>query len=471
MERGKKLFSDVLLFALSNFGSKVLVFLLVPLYTHSLTTEEYGIADLITVTIQILFPILTLSITEATLRFLLDRNSPKEKIMTISLLAVLISFAIVGVLTLGALCFKPEIRPYAPYFLVIYLFTALNSFLSNFTRGIDRTKVFAVKGLLYTASLLLFNLLFLLVLRIGLSGYLLSIILAETITVVYMFTAAKEYRYLRFRPDRTLAKEMLRYSIPLIPTIIAWWIMQVSDKYIVIAYCGMAASGVYAVSYKIPSLLSLVTTIFNQAWQISAVKSYEDRDYGDFFGTVYGIFFAFSLLISAALILAAKLLGRFLFAADYFIAWRYVPLLVVAYFFSGLSGVMASAFTTAKKTNVLFYSTVAGAAFNLVFNFLFIPRYGVLAAAATTMLGFGVTLLIRNLYLKKMVGLRLNGGKEFLSVLLIMLEAVLMTTDYAWKYPAAGLLFLLFFVLYYKTVCAFLKWFWGNAVKFIKKLH
>lgn len=471
MERGKKLFSDVLLFALSNFGSKVLAFLLVPLYTHALTTEEYGIADLITVTIQILFPVLTLSITEATLRFLLDRNSPKEKIMTISLLTVLISFAIVGVLTLAALCFKPEIRPYAPYFLVIYLFTALNSFLSNYTRGIDRTKVFAVKGILYTASLLLFNLLFLLVLQIGLTGYLLSILLAEVITVVYMFIAAKEYRYLHFHLDRALSKEMLRYSIPLIPTIIAWWIMQVSDKYIVIAYCGLAASGVYAVSYKIPSLLSLVTTIFNQAWQISAVKSYEDRDYCDFFRTVYGIFFAFNLLISAALILAAKLLGRILFAADYFIAWRYVPLLVVAYFFSGLSGVMASAFTTAKKTNVLFYSTLAGAAFNLIFNFLFIPRYGALAAAATTMLGFGVTLLIRNLNLKKMVGLRLNGRKEFLSVLLIILEAVLMTTDYAWKYPAAGLLFLLFFVLYFKTVCAFLKWLWANAVKFIKKHH
>ena len=151
MNRGRKLVSDVLIFALSNFGSKVLVFLLVPLYTSTLTTEEYGIADLLTVTIHLLFPLLTVGITEATLRFLLDKDSKKEEILTISIAIIAISTLVVSLSLPLIVSIRPDLHHYGLFFLVMYVSSALNTCFSNYTRGIDKTKVFGVKGILYTA--------------------------------------------------------------------------------------------------------------------------------------------------------------------------------------------------------------------------------------------------------------------------------------------------------------------------------
>lgn len=468
MNRGKKLFSDVLLFTLSNFGSKVLVFLLVPLYTSTLSTEEYGIADLMTVTIHLLFPLLTVGITEATLRFLLDKDSKKDKILTISTAVIVISTLLVSISLPIIIKIKPDLSNYGLFFLVMYFTSALNTCFSNYTRGIDRTKVFAIKGILYTALMLAFNILFLVVFKIGLEGYLLSIIISDVLTVIYMIIAAKEYKYFKLGFDISLTKEMLKYSLPMIPTILAWWVMQVSDKYIVIAFSGIAVSGIYAVSYKIPSILSLITTIFNQAWQISAVKSYEDDDYKDFFKRVYKLFFVGSIALSSVLILSSQLLGKILFANDYYVAWHYVPFLVIAYLFSGLSGVMASAFTTIKKTSVLLYSTLAGAAFNIVFNFVFIPKYGAMAAATTTMLGFLLTFIIRECCLRKKCGMKLTYIKEILALLLILAEALAMVMDYSWKYIAASVLLLLIIILNFKSLIDSLRLLKSLVVKILK---
>lgn len=448
-ERGKKLISDVALFAISNFGSKILVFLMVPLYTYILSTEEYGIADLFTVTINILFPLLTLAITEGTLRFLLDRDSNPGKILAISLLFIAISTIFVVISSFLLVSFQNNVQEYVPYFIVLYITTSLNTCFSNFARGIDKTRIFAAKGILYTVAVISLNLLFLLVLDLGLDGYLLAMILADIITVFYMLLSGRIIQYFKLmRIDIRLVKEMLRYCLPLIPTILAWWVMQMSDKYVLIWFSGLAISGVYSVAYKIPSVLSIVSTIFNQAWQISAVKTVEDSDYNKFFKNVYDMFFVSSLGICAILIMFAKPIGFILFKKDYFIAWSYVPVLLIAYFFSGLSGVMASAFTAKKKTSVLFYSTLVGAALNLILNFVLIPSYGAIAAAATTMIGFFATSLIREICLRRFFDLKLNSVREVFTYILLICEALVITLDISHCYLISLFVILVLIFLY-----------------------
>lgn len=451
--RSKKLMTDVVMFSISNFGSKVLVFLLVPLYTATLSTEEYGIADLFSVSINLLLPLLTLAVTEATLRFLLDDESDKGKILAISLLTIGISFILVLIISPGIVRLYPEIRPYYILFLLTYLITALNDFFSNFIRGLDKTRVFAIKGVLYTVAVISFNILFLLILRIGLTGYLLAIIFAEVISIIYMLFAGEVWQYFGLlKIDFQLTKEMLKYSIPLMPTIISWWIMQMSDKYIIIAYSGLAVSGIYSIAYKIPSVLSVVSAIFNKAWQISSVKSSNDDDYPVFFRKVYLLYFVFCMTVCSILIVLSKALGYVLFANEYFIAWKYVPTLLVAYFFSGLSGVMASAFTTKKRTSVLFYSTLCGAALNLVLNFALIPKYGALAAAVTTLIGFCVTCLIRDICMRLFFRICVNGLREFIMCAVLLCEAVCVTLDMRRVYLIFILSTLLMLVAYRKEV-------------------
>ena len=436
----KKLLSDTLLFTISNFGSKVLVFFLVPLYTNILSAEEYGIVDTVTTMTGLLVPVLTLLVSEAVLRFALDHKqiSDQHRVLSAGLVLILISSALL-------LCFTPLagllrgswnfLGKYWLWLVAVYFCNALNHCLANYTRGLDKTKLFAVSGILYTGVLIAANLVYLLGFGMGAEGYLLAIITADIFGILHKIICGGYSRYmLKLSCSKALLKEMLRYSIPMIPSTVAWWVMQLSDKYVIIAVSGVAVSGIYSIAYKIPSIMSVITNVFTQAWQISAIKSHGDKDNADFVSNVYNMVMMFIVGISAVLILMSKHLGYILYAKEYFVAWAFVPILIVAYMFSGLSGVLASVYSAEKKTGMLFVSTSVGAVLNIALNLLLIPRYGAMAAAYTTLIAFAVTWLVRTIHVRTLIRLRVNYGKMALSFLVLTAQAVVVSLDLSFKY-------------------------------------
>ncbi len=437
----KKLLSDTLLFTISNFGSKILVFFLVPLYTNILSSEQYGIVDTVTTMTGLLVPVLTLLVSEAVLRFALDHDKQgehRQQVLSVGLVLILASSALM-------LCFTPLagllkgswsfLGKYWLWLVAVYFCNALNHCLANYTRGLDKTKLFAVSGILYTAVLIAANLLYLLVFKMGAEGYLLAIITADILCIAHKIIWGGYGRnILKLSFPKALIKEMLRYSIPMIPSTVAWWVMQLSDKYVIIAVAGVAASGIYSIAYKIPSIMSVITNVFTQAWQISAIKSHGDQDNTQFVSNVYNMVMMFVVAISAALILMSKHLGYVLYANEYFVAWKFVPILIVAYMFSGLSGVLASVYSAEKKTGMLFISTSVGAVLNIGLNILLIPKHGPMAAAYTTLLGFFVTWLVRTIHVRTLIKLRVNYGKMALSFLLLTVQAVVVGMDLSFKY-------------------------------------
>lgn len=280
-KRTKNLMTDTVLFGLSSFGSKILVFLLTPLYTRVLATEEFGIADLINTTIQFVYPILTLAISEATLRYAMKKEASPKKVLNNSLIFVFLSSLIL--LFLQPL-FKLIDSSFAQYWLIfvaIFFMYNLQLCFSNFVKGIGLTKLFALQSIVYTLSIVVSNILLLVVFKTGLNGYLISMIIGHVIPIVLMFFGAKLYRYLfPVKIDKRLLKDMLAYSIPMIPTILSWTINTSIDKYIIIWSIGMGANGIYSVANKIPSLLTTVVNVFLQAWQLSAITYHEAQDEG-----------------------------------------------------------------------------------------------------------------------------------------------------------------------------------------------
>ena len=452
----KKLLSDTGLFAISSFGSKILVFFLVPLYTNVLTAAQYGVVDTIMTATNFLIPVLTLLISEAVLRFTLDKDSNKPQILTSANLMI-------GGSTVLLLLLKPvttflggdwaALGEYWYWLVAVYFFTAMNHFLSNFTRGMDKTKLFAVSGIVYTVVLIASNILYLVVLKLGIRGYFLAMLTAEIFAISHKILWGKYAKImLSFRFSRSTFIEMLRYSIPMVPSNIAWWFMQLSDKYVVISSHGMSASGIYSIAYKIPTILSAIVNVFTQAWQISAIKSYGDKDNEHFIKNVYSYVMMFSVGISSVLILLAKHAAYILYANEYFIAWTYVPILIVAYHFSGLSGILASVYSATKKTGMLFISTSVGAVFNIVFNIILIPRYGVMCAAYTTLISFFLTWLIRSIHVQKFVKIRLPYGKIALSLAILIAQAIVTSMALPYMYWIGLAAIVLQLVLYRKEL-------------------
>ena len=267
MNRYKYLLKNIGLLTLSSFATKLLSFFLVPLYTNILSTTEYGTYDLFNTTIGVLLPILTLNIQEAVMRFSMDSKYDRKSIVTVATKYLFFSNVIVILgLLINYICgFSLIAKQYAIFFFLMFLSQSFSGMITMYIRGIDRIADLSVSSLFASAITICLNVIFLAVFHWGLIGYFLANIIGPLFQSVYLTVRAHivqefslENRYV------TEKKEMVTYSRPLIANSIAWWVNNASDRYIVVFFCGLAENGIYSVASKIPSILNIFQTIFNQ---------------------------------------------------------------------------------------------------------------------------------------------------------------------------------------------------------------
>ena len=409
----RKLGKDTLIFAISNFSSKILVFLLLPLYTSCLTTEEYGIVDLINNLVNILFPILTLSIIEGILRFSFEKDVSRSEIVSIAVFSYLSSSVLLCAATPIAFLIGGTIWKHWLWILLVFNGYCLSSTLSYYLRGINEARYVAIQGVVQTVLTVVGNIVVLVVLKKGMQGYIFSLITSYYATAFFIIIFTKVYKdFKTFAINKRLFKEMMSYCVPMIPSKVAWWMNNSLDKYYIIFFCGIGTSGVYSVAHKIPSILSVFTEIFNQAWQISAIEIYTaSNDDHTMYSKVHLYYIYFSILCASFLILLSKLLGKMLFANDFFVAWKYVPILIVAAVFASLSGFYHSIFRAAKMSKQLAITVVAGTGVNILLNTILVPLFDAYGAAVATVIGFLVEWIISYRYTLRIVDLSINPKK------------------------------------------------------------
>lgn len=468
MNRYKYLFKNIGLLTISQFGTKLLSFFLVPLYTSVLTTAEYGTYDLINTTISLLIPILTLNIVEASLRFSIDKNCDKKAVFSISLSfvrkgTILILFFLLVNHIFSLIEF---IDDYSLLFFLLFFSAALNGVITYFARGIDRMADVSISGILCSAVIIGLNILFLIPLKLGINGYILATIIGSLSQSLYLWVRLKAWNYVSWGDyDSKLKKSMLAYSKPLIVDSIAWWITGTSDRYIVAWMCGRAANGIYSVGYKIPSILNIFQTIFNQAWMLSAVKDIDLEDRNGFFSRMYNLYNFSMVLLCSGLIVVARFTARILYAKDFYEAWKYAPFLLMAIVFGSISGYITGVFSAVKKSEIIAQTTVVGAVSNLVMNIIFVSVSGAFGAAIATVISYAIVWGIRIVYLKRYMKIKLYLFRDVVSYLILTIQAILLLLfqkESIHLYLMEIVLFLVLIVLYAREA--------GDCWKSVKKV-
>lgn len=454
MSEYKSLLKDSGIFAIGQLGSKLITIFFVPLYTSCLTTEEYGTADLVVMTISLVFPILTASISEAILRFCYQEEIKKESIVSVFYTIILLSTIVNLGLGLAIGFFVPVISQYYVYYIILTTLAAIETGLANYLKGCRLIKEFAAQGIVHTFVIAVANVLMLVVFKMGLTGYFLSMIVAHILTIVYIIFAGDLVKLpISFKLDKALFKEMLVYSLPLVPAGMAWWVNSSADKYMISGMLTVGDVGIYSVAHKIPTILTTITGFFLSAWQLSAIKNVKSPNYGSFFSTVVKSVNCILIIGSGAIILSCQILAKILFQNDFYVAWKVVPLLTVASCFSTIAGVFASAFTAAKKTNILFISTSVGAVVNIIANYYLINAFGIMGASIATCLSFLVMVVVRYCMMtKNLVKLHINLWKDIISFFLILAESIIIFRCEEYFYPITSLFFVVLFMIYIKDI-------------------
>lgn len=464
----KYLLGNTGLLTLSNFGSKILSFFLIPLYTNILSTAEYGIYDIYSTTISLLIPILTLNIYEAVLRFALEQNNDKNNILNVGIKYTLISSLIVFVALIFNKIFNiiSIFSDYWIYFLLIFIGESIYTFLIKFCRGIELIKESAFAGVINSISIILLNILYLCVLKRGLSGYFAAMTFSYFITNIYLIIFTKSWKYIKLNLHTKGDEEkMIKYSFPLIFDTISWWIINVSDRYIVTFLSGTSANGIYSMAYKIPSVLNIFQSIFNQAWTISAVKEYNEGE--KFYNTIYKIYNLAMILTCSILIIFDKLIAKILFAKDFYIAWKYAPFLMVSVVFGALSGLLGGIFNAAKESKILSKTTVIGCIINILFNVILVYKIGIVGAAISTLIAYIIVWLLRVIQINKIKNININLRKDIFSYLIIISQASIMYFSDMLKYQF--MIQIILFVALIILNMGDLKLLLNNVVKMINK--
>jgi O-antigen/teichoic acid export membrane protein len=459
-----KLLSDTGIFVIGNFLAKLILYFMLPFYTSVMTAEVYGTAELLNNLSDMLFPIVTLSIYEAVFRFAVDRDQNLNALLYEST-------ALLSKLFLGLFVVVLLVQHFMRYAFTFELFFVLltlsfRMLFANYARGSGYTKCFSLSGVVNALAIAGFSWLFLVHFNLGVKGYLLALGCAHITSILTLFIGAHIPRRILARErDRDLLMSMLHFSVPLILNNIAWWVTSISGRYIVLFSYGAAMAGLYTAANKLPAVISVVSQVFQQAWQLNSAQEYQNEDYNKFFENVWKLYLVFIFLFGSIVVATTPMLAQITLKNEFYNARFYIPMMMLAVIISSLSAFFGSLIIVYKKTKIAMRGMLLGAIVNLLVAIFLVRPLGVWGVLIASILCYLIILMHRMLYIKKRFPMNIHLEIMIPLFLMLVVEVILMSFDCMTCQWIGGMLCIVMFVysiIHFRTV-------WKSLINKVKK--
>ena len=341
---------------------------------------------------------------------------------------------------------------YLPLIYLYGLMMNLQNLLGYVARAYGKNVLYASAGLLNSFVTAALNVVLIVGLHMDYSALYLAGCIGYLSNILLVGAGVKIWTLIRLSAfEKPLFVRMLRFSLPLCVNSAAYWFLTSYNSVAVSRMMGMEANGLYAVAIRFGSFISLFTSCFTMAWQeVSYAKEAESKEsLSQFYSSAVNAYLRFMGMGAAILLPFIWLIFPLMIADGYSEARNMVPLYILATIASSVSGFLGNIFTAMKKNGLLFYTTVAGSAVNILGVHFLIPRFGVQGASAALFLGFLTIIVFRILLLWNEVSIRIDV--RFLVLLAVVLAVACGVYFYgdlkmnAVFFPTAIVLFLLSF--------------------------
>ncbi len=467
-----RLAKNTVVFAIGQFSVKLIQFFLMPIVTAVMTAEDYGSAETLISLTELLLPLLTLGLQDAVFRFTMKDDISNESIIS-STMAIIMSGFLLIVLGSALSSFFFDFR-LSLLFAGIYMCYMLSNVWGQYIKGNGYVKTFAACGVIQALVLAAATFLLVYHLKLGKYGYLLALFIAYASSLSIMFFFGKLYKSIRWRfIDKTILKEMLKYSLPLIPNNISWWFVQVINRYIVIAFLGEATSGLYISTLKIATIINIFGTIFLQAWTISTVKSVNSEDKAEFNTKIYKLYSTFIQMAELGLLLVLPFVSGFLLKGEFADSWRYSAMSIFTAILSCYCSFFGAYYGANMNTKMSFYSTLLGAITNTAMCLLLTWLFGLYGTLFASVIGYLVMAIFRMATTQKYSMIHVNVYVEILAMLLALLDAILVLVGknlpILWYYAGQTIIIVMFMVVKYKNIKEVVLFIKNAIIRFINK--
>lgn len=427
MNKKKQLAKNTIIIFLGKVCTQLISFFLLPLYTGYLTTSDYGIVDLITTYVTLLVPIITLELEMSIFRYLVDsrgKSKDEKKLISNNFFILAYSLIVFIILYVIITCFWKF--DYRWIILVNIIVCTLSGNLLQVARGLGKTIDYAISCIITGLVTVCSNILLIVVFNMGARGMIISMALANGMCSLYLFLRLGLYKKINFSLiDKSLIKGMYKYSIPLIPNGVSWWIVNVSDRTIISYVLGAGANGLYAVSNKFPTILSSLLGIFNLSWSESAALHINSSDRDEFFSDISNTVVKLFTSLGVGMIACMPFVFPLLINAKYSDAYNYIPILILGAVFNVAICLYSAIYIAKKMTKQVANTSIIGAVINIVVNILLIKYIGLYAASLSTAVAYFVMMLYRHFDLKKYINIKYEAGLMIKTVVIFTFSIIL----------------------------------------------
>lgn len=465
----KTLLKDTAIFALGSIGSKVIMFFLVPFYSYYLSTEEWGVSDLVYSAAQVAIPIVSIVIFDSVIRFgIFYKNRPQD-VLLVGLVVWIIGSAAVIPLSL-LLNFYNTLKPWIIYVDLYVILSILLSILMCFIKAVSKNMVYAIVSIVQTLIYALSNILFIAVFKAGIEGYLISSLISQLVAVIITLFWAKIFSYLKTAKwDMAIAKEMCKYSFPLIANNLSWWAIQSSDKFMIEGMINQSDLGLYTAASRIPSIISVFVTVFQSAFGISSSREMDTTKDTTYFKKIFEVFSVAVTFAALALTIIIKPFMRvYVPGKGYEDAWRLVPFLLLSALFSAYSGYFGALYGAIKKTVNNMLSTFVAAITNVIANFVCIYFFGVYGAVMGTAISYIVLGIYRMVDVNRYMKIDYNIPKLVVNSVVFAIATIFSTLDFL-KYLVPSVCMVVLIIYNFKELKEIITTIWNFLTGFFKK--
>lgn len=449
MSKSKEFAKNTIILFIGKFTSQFMSLLLLPLYTHYLLKDDYGIVDLLQTYISLFVPILTLRIDSAAFRFLIDkRNDTNEIKKIVSNIICILFFSIIFTILIFNIVYQFIKIKYFILFMTNIITVMTTSILLQILRGFGKNKEYSFACVITGITTLAFNLILIIILKFGANSILISSSLANFICTLYIIFKINIKKEVSFKDINIKEiKKFLSYSFPMIPNALSWWIVNVSDRTIISFFLGVQFNAIYTISCKFSNILNSFYSIINMSWQESASLHINDKDRDMFFTQMINSIFVFFSTISLLIISVLPFVYNIVIGEDYLISYNYIPILLYANSWNVLIGLIGGIYIAEKKTKQIANTTIISALINIFINLVLIKFIGIYAACISTLLSYMIMGIYRYVDCQKYVNLKINFKKyTFFTIVFILSSLIYLSNNILLL--AINLLFILSYSFY-----------------------
>lgn len=405
---GKELAKNTAIISIGKICTQIVSFLLLPVYTGILSTEEYGAVDLIVTYTALLLPLVTLQLEQALFRFLLEKRDSIDGTKKVLSDICSINIIVIIIFSIAFLIVSPFIHSKYKFYLLLNLITnAYSSLMLQAARGFGNNVIYAVGSFFSAASMIVLNIVFIVVFSLGAYGMIWSNIISACICGTFILWRTRVYKCISLHfPSIISSKKYLTYAIPLIPNQISWWILSASDRTVILWKLGVDFNGIYSIAAKFSNLYSVMYNIFNLSWTELISVHFNDDNREKVFSELQDTVVKLLICLYLGIVSIMPFVFPIMINRKYMDAYYQIPILMVGVFFSAMIGIMSAYYIADKNTKIIAKTTILCAGINIILDVILIPFIGLFAASIASAIAYFVMYIIRYIDINKRFGVK-----------------------------------------------------------------